>query len=617
MIYADRVTGWDGTGAFIRVQFKSHEVYDKSMARVTGARFNPSLKVWAVPWSSLDDFEDKMGDHLIIWTDESNPTKGGIDEELFSDQPDMPGYSVEYDANQNVVSAEGFKTKPFGEFQVRGFNCLLARRFLILADDPGLGKTWQVANAISARKQQGSLKRGIVLVKASLLYNWRDEIHMHTNEKAVVVSGTPDKRVKLYNSLVHDDDWTFLVMSYEAYRTDVNSLQLLDNMKSLDFIILDEAHKIKNSDSSIGDKVHAIPFRFRYILTATPLPNSPLESFNYLKLGKVLPDDLYWYKAFENHFAIMGGFGNKEVKAYKNMRQLKQLIQSNMLRRTKKDKLKDLPDVATRKVLVTMDSKQRKLYDAVRKSILEDLKDTTLEKVPTALAKLMRLQQVTDSPALIGDEKTKSAKLTALDELLEHLIEESGQKVIVFSRFRSMAEVMEERYAKYNPAIIHGDIDSGGKSERTAMKLIRENEPNFDQLTHKEQQKMVEKYAASDRQKQVYEFQGNKDCKLFIGCAPACREGLTLTAATHVVFLDCEWSPAYVEQAYSRAHRIGQLNAVTVHYLICEGTIDEHVQAVLERKEAIAQAMIDEGIDAVGAMQAKELIETLINGRAA
>jgi SNF2 family DNA or RNA helicase len=115
----------------------------------------------------------------------------------------------------------------------------------------------------------------------------------------------------------------------------------------------------------------------------------------------------------------------------------------------------------------------------------------------------------------------------------------------------------------------------------------------------------------------VAKFQEDDSCRLFIGCAPACREGLTLTAATHVVFLDCEWSPAYVEQAFSRAHRIGQKDAVTVYYLVCEETIDEYVQDVLERKDALAQTMLDEGIESVGAIRAKEMIQIMATGKVA
>lgn len=298
---------------------------------------------------------------------------------------------------------------------------------------------------------------------------------------------------------------------------------------------------------------------------------------------------------------------------YQRIGELREAIQKHMLRRLKKDKLKDLPDVAFKTIPIEMSPKQWTLYRAVKKEIMEDLKDTSLRRIPSALAKLLRLQQVTDSPALIGGEN-KSAKLDALDEMLEELIDDGNNKVIIFSRFREMVEVMKERYEKYNPAVIHGDVDANGKTENSAIRALKSRigKAEWEQLDEAIKRKMVEQEMTSERQLEVYKFQKDPTCKLFIGCAPACREGLTLTAATHVIFLDCEWSPAYVEQAFSRAHRIGQKNAVTVYYLVCSGTIDEYVQKVLARKESMAQTMLDEGFENIDLGRAREILAEMV-----
>lgn len=610
MIYAEKV--FAKGRLWIKVQFKNNAVLFNEMSKVKGAKYNPATNLWSVPYEYREDFENKMGDYLILWTNDDRAA-GGIPEEKIPDQPVVPGYSVVYDENKNIISSTGFKTPPWGEFQVKGFNVLVTRPFLILADDAGLGKSWQVSTAMEARKKMGQVERGVVICKASLLFNWRDEIHKHTYCKAVVVAGTQRQRAKIYEELKMSNDWTFMVISYETFRCDVNNILYLHNYyKPLDFCIVDEGHKIKNPQSRIGDVIHYIPFKYKYVLTATPLPNTPLESYNYLKLGGKV--NINWLD-FRNRYAVWGGRQNKEILMYQRISELRRVIQKNMLRRLKKDKLKELPEIVFKTIPLGMSAKQRKLYDAVKKEILEDLKDTSLKKVPSALAKLLRLQQITNSPALIGADEVESSKLQALDELLEKIIDESNQKVIVFSRFRTMTEILKERYKKYNPAVIHGDVDANGKTENAAVKAaIREiGKEAWLALPEEEKRKLTEKYMSSDRQKEVYKFQQDDTCKLFIGCAPACREGLTLTAATHVVFLDCEWSPAYVEQAYSRAHRIGQKNAVTVYYLVCEGTIDEFVQRVLQRKEAMAQTMLDEGIDeTVGRERARELIAEMI-----
>jgi SNF2 family DNA or RNA helicase len=131
-------------------------------------------------------------------------------------------------------------------------------------------------------------------------------------------------------------------------------------------------------------------------------------------------------------------------------------------------------------------------------------------------------------------------------------------------------------YAEFNPAVIHGDID------------------------------------AKNRQVQVHKFQKDDTCRVFIGCTPACREGLTLTAASNVVFVDMEWNWANYSQAWSRAHRYGQKNAVTVHNLICKGTIDEHVHNVVKTKKFMAETILDVRMDTSTAMMARDFITELI-----
>lgn len=610
MVYAQKVVGKDGK-FWIKVWFKYFQDTVDAIANVGGAVYSSIHDMWAIPYENKSEFEDKVGDFLILWTDhEGELNTGGIPEESLSDQPIVPGYTVQYDKDRNIVSSTGFKTKPWGEFQVKGFNALVDSKFLILADDAGLGKSWQVSTALEAKKKTGQLKHGLVLAKASLLYNWRDEIHMHTHEKAIVIAGDIQERMKMYDQLKFREDWTFIIMSYETYRGDVATLQLLDNHRPLDFCVMDEAHKVKNPLSKIGGDIHKMPFKYRYVLTATPLINSPLEGYNYLKFGK--QTDMNWFE-FQGHFAEFSGYGGKEVKAYKNMKELKHLLQTNMLRRRKKDKLKELPDVAFKTIPVQLTPQQEKLYNAVRFSILEDLQDTTLEKVPSALAKLMRLQQVTDSTELLGQKgKGSSSKLDVVDELLNDLIDEGGEKVILFSRFREMANIIQKRYKKYNPAFITGEVDANGKTDSAALRsLQKEYGAAWKSFSKKKQQQLVEERTTSDRQKEVYKFQNDDSCKLFIGSSGACREGLTLTKATKVIFIDVEWSPAYIEQAFSRAHRIGQKNAVTVYYVVAEGTIDEKVMEIIKRKEMMAQTMIDSGTEAVGHLRAKELIAEL------
>ena len=225
---------------------------------------------------------------------------------------------------------------------------------------------------------------------------------------------------------------------------------------------------------------------------------------------------------------------------------------------------------------------------------------------------LLRLQQVADSTLLVGAENEKhNAKLDMLDDLIEDLTD-SEQKVIVFSKFRTMVELLLERYSKYNPAVIHGDVDAHGYSETHARRLVKKKHPDFDSKTEEEQKLLIEEAMESERQHAIQKFQTDDSCKLFIGCSPACREGITLTAATHVVFLDLEWNWACFEQAFSRAHRIGQKNAVTVHLPQCRGTIDEYIWKVINKKNAMAEALMADGSDSMPLDEVKQFVADVL-----
>jgi len=518
------------------------------MRTIKGCLYNKATGYFAIPIEYEEDFLNKMEEHLILWKDKN---EHAVLEDTIPSTPIVAGYSVTYDDKGNIIDAQGFKTKPWGEFQVKGFNLLVQKDFLILADDAGLGKSWQVLNAIEAKYKLGQLKRGLIICKASLLYNWAQEIEKHSNLSYLVINGSKKERFEFYTKWVNYF-YNIMVISYETFRMDLEVLRHCHSKVTFDFCVLDEAHKVKNPTSKIGSAIHVIPFKYKYVLTATPIINRPLEAYNYLRWGGVIK--MSWWQ-FRNRYAEFGEY--HQILYYKNIKELQQLLQKHMLRRLKKDKLKELPDVVFRIIPVEMTPEQRKLYNAIRKEVLDELENTNIKNIPSQLSKLLRLQQVTDSPLLIGSS-IEGAKLYSLDELLENIIDENEEKCIVFSKFKSMVDILVKRYQKYNPAIVTGDVTN------------------------------------EERMREVNKFQTDETCKLFIGTSGACREGFTLTAATHVVFLDLEWAWSYIEQAYSRAHRIGQKDNVTVYFLLCKDTVDEKIYETVYNKKMINENMVKE-----------------------
>lgn len=612
LIKAEKVNGRDNN-IWIKVTFQRNPVIYDTIRTVKGALYDFKNNVWAIPYIYREDFEGKLSNFLIDWVDEPIPFNGGIPEENFSKYPNVPGYSVTYDDN-NIVSSEGFKENPWADYQVRGFNAIVEKDFLILGDEMGLGKTFQVVTAIEAKKKLGQLNRCLILAKASLLFTWRDEIDKFTNCKSVVYAGTPKQRQKIAKELHEDDTWTFLIMSYETYRLSTGTITVLDNYKPIECLVLDEAQKIKNPMSKIGQRIHYLTFKYKYVITATPLPNTPLESYNYLKLGNKLPpesqkynpwkknnqvhsySDQWW--AFLYRYAVYGGYNDRTIIGYQNINELREAIQNNMLRRTKKEKLKDLPDVVFKTINLEMLPKQRRMYDAIRKEILEELKETDVSRVPSMLAKILRMQQVTGSLQLLGVEESKdsSVKLEALDEIIEEIVEDASEKVIIFTKFKSLLDIIAKRYSEYDLAIVHGEIPTSALPEKEALERCMKMD-GWNLKSKSEQKSILQDLTTSPRQKEVYKFQRNADCRIFLGSTEACKEGLTLTAASHVIFVDYPWNWASYSQAFSRAHRIGQKNAVTVWNLICTGTVDEKIFNTIINKKSMGEIMLDTKLD--------------------
>lgn len=619
LIKAEKVLD-KNNNVWIKATFNKNKYITDNILKIRGVLYDPKRNVWAIPYDKRAEFETKLNDFIIDWVDEPTPFNGGIDENLYSKYPNVPGYSVTYRGDE-IVACTGFKEKPWAEYQVRGFNAIVDRDFLILGDDMGLGKTFQVITAIEAKRKLGMLKRALILAKATLLYNWRDEIEKFTNCKSVVFAGTPKQRYSLVNYLCDSDDWTFLIMSFEMYRISIGTVTMIDNYNPINCLIVDEAQKIKNPISKIGQRVHYIPFKYKYVLTATPLPNTPLEAFNYLKLGNTLPINdsnivREWWR-FKNRYAILGGFNNREIIGYKNINELRSIIQENMLRRTKQEKLKDLPEVTFKTINLEMTPSQKKIYEAIRKEIMEELKETDIHRVPSMLAKITRLQQVTGSPQLIGapTKKGDSIKFEALDDLIEEIVEGAKEKVIIFTKFKELLHILADRYSKFNCAIIHGDVPTSALPEKEALERCKKKYgTRWNTMSESEKSSILKELTTSARQQQVYKFQEDPTCKLFIGTTEACKEGLTLTAASNVIFVDYPWNWASYSQAFSRAHRIGQKNAVTVYNLICKGSVDEKIFKVIMDKKSLSEFIIDTKVnmDEVSTRRAFQFIKDVI-----
>ena len=467
-------------------------------------------------------------------------------------------------APKEVKIPEGFnfKTNPF-DHQIEGFEFGLKHDRFLLGDEQGLGKTKQVIDIAVAKKISKGYKHCLIICGVNgLKWNWKSEIDTHSNETAhilgtkinskgkEVIGSSKDKLADL-NKLPKD---YFLITNVESLRDQdiLKRVKELTQNGQIEIVAIDEIHKCKNPASQQGKAILQVNPETRIAMTGTPLMNTPLDLYIVLKW---LGFEKHSFYQFKKHYCVMGGYGGYEVVGYRNLGELQSNLESLMLRRLKKDAL-DLPEKFHSIEYVEMSSKQAKVYHEVKQEIKEQIDKIKVSNNP--LAQLIRLRQATGFTGILSSQIKESAKIDRLEEIVEELVE-NGEKAIIFSNWTDMTDPTMERLRRFNPAIITGEI--------------------------------------KDRKEQQERFMTDPRCKVIIGTIGAMGSGLTLTAASTVIFLDSPWNRANKEQAEDRAHRIGTTSNVNIITLVCKDTIDERIEELINKKGAMADVLVDGKVD--------------------
>lgn len=443
----------------------------------------------------------------------------------------------------------------------------------ILADDMGLGKTLQVISLLVAEQEEVTAgeresRRSLIVCPASLVYNWQKEIERFAPQlKTVVVTGLAAERQRIVR---HTTEGEILITSYDLLKRD----EALYRDIIFAIQVIDEAQYIKNPGTQAAKGVKKITAGFKLALTGTPIENrlSELWSiFDYL-----MPGFLYTYQRFREEIEIPIVVNGDENK----MDRLQRMIRPFILRRLKGEVLSDLPAKLEENVFAKLAGEQLALYDAhvqrMKQSLTEKSeKEFRSEKIQI-LAELTKLRQICCDPALLFEGyRGESAKTEMCMELLGNAVT-SGHKVLVFSQFTSMLDRLAERLKKAGIRyyMLTGAV---GKEKRIQM---------------------VESF-------------NEDDVPVFCISLKAGGTGLNLTAADIVIHYDPWWNVAVQNQATDRAHRIGQKHVVTVYKLVSEGTIEEKIIAIQEKKKQLAKQVLEgEGMDSVSFTR-EELLELL------
>jgi superfamily II DNA or RNA helicase len=437
-----------------------------------------------------------------------------------------------------------------------------------LADDMGLGKTVQVLALLTElRKPKGRGKKPtprkptLVVAPRSVIFNWREEAARFAPDLRVLEHTGTERAARLPSFADHD----VILTTYGILRRDALELAQVE----LDYAILDEAQAIKNDRSETAKAARLLRADHRLALSGTPIENHLGELWSLFEF--LNPGMLGRASAFRAVAEIQGGPSPETIAL------LSRALRPFIVRRTKSQVAKDLPDRTEETVMIDLEGAQKKLYDELRahyRAVLQKkVQERGLERSKIhVLEALLRLRQVACHPALV-DPKRRGDPSAKLDVLLEELpiLREKGQKALVFSQFTSLLAIVRE--------------------ELDARRIPYEYLDG----------------ATVDRQARVERFQTDPGCPFFLISLKAGGLGLNLTAAEYVFLLDPWWNPAAEAQAIDRAHRIGQTRPVFAYRLLARGTIEERILELAQRKKKLADSVIEADGSLIGDLTAEDL----------
>jgi len=460
-------------------------------------------------------------------------------------------------------------------YQVKGFSWLAFMRQYglgaCLADDMGLGKTIQLLALLLKDKKEGIDKPTLLLCPTSVVGNWHREAKRFAPSLSVLVHhGMNRKKEKEFlNEAVKYD---LVISTYALAHRDGEMLSQLE----WNGVVLDEAQNIKNQFTKQSQAVRRFKAGFRVALTGTPVENRLSELWSIMDF--LNPGYLGPAEGFRRKFALpIERYSDREAGT-----RLRRVVSPFILRRLKTDPaiIKDLPDKIEMKVRCNLSKEQATLYEAVVKDMLRKIESSEgIERKGLVLSALVRLKQVCNHPAqFLGDGSAlagRSGKLNRITELLEEVLAE-GDSALIFTQFAEMGGMLRSHFQQVfgqEVLFLHGGVPQ------------------------------------EQREKMITRFSEKNGPRIFILSLKAGGVGLNLTRASHVFHFDRWWNPAVENQATDRAFRIGQTKNVQVHKFICEGTLEERIDEMIENKKALAENIIGTGEGWLTEMTTEQLKE--------
>lgn len=455
--------------------------------------------------------------------------------------------------NTHTIDYSLLKIKPY-DYQKTGIQFATFKNGAIIADEMGLGKTLQAIGTAVAKKDIFDFKKVLVVCPASLKAQWKKEIERFSHEKALIIQGTPDERELQY----FDKDHFFLIANYESILRD----QLIINKAEFDFLILDEAQRAKNFETKTASSLKRLKIRHTLIITGTPIENKLIDLYSIIGIFDQYFLGPLWEFSYQ-HCLFDPNKPNK-INGYYDLNKLKTKLKTVLIRREKREILKELPNIQQIDIPIGFTPLQSEYHASYASGISRIVHKKFL--TPYDLKHLQQLltsmRMVCDSTYLIDEETNESPKLEELKYiLLEKLnLQNENRKIIIFSE-----------WVKVHKLIGH---------------LLRELNIGFVELNGK--------VPVKSRGKLIEKFERDAKCKIFLS-TEAGGVGLNLQMADTVINFELPWNPAKKNQRIGRIDRLGQKNEkLTVFNFITRGTIEERIAGGLLLKQNLFEgALVD------------------------
>ena len=593
------------------IRFPYNQEIINMVKNVPGRKWNPEGKFWSVPTARLGfliaQFRGTIYEKdLHIQSNEDLNVNASIDEPNKIPNIDVSEYTYRVASGlkpyQHQIDSLKFMKWRYENGLRSGF---------LLADEPGGAKTAQAMNMALYMRQFHGLKHCLIVACVnSAKYNWNDDILKHTDgEEEPYLLGSRLKRdrslrldtgskekledlitLKKFGKKGTEPLPFFLIINIEAIRMRegkkyplADRLIELMNNGSIGMVALDEIHRNASMSSLQGKRLLDIKKKTGQVMwlpmTGTPIVSKPTDVFLPTRLIDAHTSNSYYMWC--QNYCVYGGFGGHEIIGYKNIPDLKMVLQPNMLRRLKKDMM-DLPPKIHFTEYVENTEYQKRLYDKVNMDLISSQEEILRALNP--LSKLLRLRQINGSPELVDtalevDDKylSKNAKLKRLLEILDDILSNPEEKVVIFSNWVEPARTLHMFIKKrYKICCYTGTMTQ------------------------------------DDRELHKKTFINNPEYRVMLGTVGALGTSHTLTVARNVIFYDSPWNPADIEQCEDRCHRPGTTNSVNVYTLVTKDTVDERVHEILSKKEGTAKYIVDNNLDV---RNHPELLNILLGGK--